>query len=60
VHPAYSPDVALSNFFLFDHMKREMVGFTANSPADILSDVRWIFQEISTETLVALYDEWIA
>jgi hypothetical protein len=37
----------------------EMAGFTANSPADILSEIRRIFQEISKETLVAGYDEWI-
>jgi hypothetical protein len=36
-----------------------MVGFTANSPADILSEIRRIFQEMSKETLVAVYDEWI-
>jgi hypothetical protein len=36
-----------------------MAGFTANSPADILSEIRRIFQEIPKETLIAVYDEWI-
>jgi hypothetical protein len=36
-----------------------MAGFTTNSPADILSEIRRIFQEISKETLLAVYDEWI-
>jgi hypothetical protein len=44
---------------LFGHLKGEMAGFTADSPADILSDIRRIFQEISKETLVAVYDKWI-
>jgi hypothetical protein len=44
---------------LFDYLKDEMAGFTANSPADILSEIRWIFQEIPKETLVAVYDEWM-
>jgi hypothetical protein len=35
------------------------MSFTANSPADILSEIRRIFQEISKETLMAAYDEWI-
>jgi hypothetical protein len=59
VHPAYSPDAAPSDFFLFDQLKGEMAGFTASSPADILSKIRRIFQEISKETLMAVYDEWI-
>jgi hypothetical protein len=40
-------------------MKGEMVSFTANSPTDILSAIGRIFQEISKETLVIVYDEWI-
>jgi transposase len=59
VHLAYSPDVAPSNFFLFGHLKGDMVGFTSNSPADILSEIHRPFQEIPKETLVAVYDEWI-
>jgi hypothetical protein len=37
VHPAYSPDVAPSDFFLFGCLKRGMAGFTAGSLEDILS-----------------------
>jgi hypothetical protein len=59
VHPAYSPDAVPSDFFLFGSLKREMAGFTANSPAYLLSEIRGIFQEISKETLVAVYDKWI-
>jgi hypothetical protein len=28
VHPAYSPDAASSDFFLFGYLKGEMAGFT--------------------------------
>jgi hypothetical protein len=59
VHPACSPDAAPSDFFLFGYLKGEMVSFTANSPADSLSEIRRIFPEISKETLVTVYDEWI-
>jgi hypothetical protein len=59
VHPADSPDAAPGDFFLFGSLKDAMAGFTPNSPADILSEIDPIFQEISKDTLVAVYDEWI-
>jgi hypothetical protein len=37
-------------------VKGEIAGFTANSPADILSEIRRTFQEIPKKTLVAVYD----
>jgi hypothetical protein len=43
---------------LFGDLKGEMADLTAKSPTDILSEIRQIFQEISKETLVAVYDEW--
>jgi hypothetical protein len=59
VHPAYSPAAVPSDFFLSGCLKAEMAGFTANSPADIRFKIRRIFQEISKETLMTMYDEWI-
>jgi hypothetical protein len=59
VHPAYAPDAALSDFFLFGCLKGEIRGFTANAPADIFSEIRRIFREISKKTFVAVPDEWI-
>jgi hypothetical protein len=38
-------------------VKGEMASVTANSPADILSEIRRSFQEISKETFVAVDDE---
>jgi hypothetical protein len=43
IHPAHSPGAAASDFFLFGYLECEMAGITANSPADILSEIRWIF-----------------
>jgi hypothetical protein len=54
VHPAYFPDGASSDFILFGYLKGEMASFTVNSPADILSEIHWIFREISNETFVAV------
>jgi hypothetical protein len=47
MHPASFPDAAPSDFFLFDYLTGEMGGSRANSPADILSQIRRTFQEIS-------------
>jgi hypothetical protein len=44
---------------LFGYLKGEMAGFTANSLADILSQIRRISQEIPKETFMAVYDECI-
>jgi hypothetical protein len=59
VHPAYSHDAAPSDFLSFGCLKAEMAGFTANSAAGILSEIGRVFQEMSEETLMALYGEWI-
>jgi hypothetical protein len=37
----------------------EMASFTANSPADILSETRQIFHDGSNKMLRAVHDEWI-
>jgi hypothetical protein len=60
IHPAYSPDAAPSDFFLFGHLKREMIGFRASSPEEILCEIRRIFDQIPKETLLAVYNNWIA
>jgi hypothetical protein len=36
-----------------------MVGFTANSLEDILSEIRGIFEEIPKKTLTTADNEWI-
>jgi hypothetical protein len=59
VHPGYSPDDAPSNFILFGYLKGEVAGLATNSPADILYEIRRTVQEISKETVVAVYGEWI-
>jgi hypothetical protein len=57
VHPAYFPDPAPSDLFVFASLKGEMTGFIGNSLVDILSEIRRIFPEISKETAVAVYNE---
>jgi hypothetical protein len=44
---------------LLGYPKNWMASFTANSLAQILSEIRRIFHEIPKETLVAVYDKSI-
>jgi hypothetical protein len=41
----------------FGYPKAEMAGFTGNSPPDIPSEIRGIFQEIAQEIFADVYDE---
>jgi hypothetical protein len=41
------------------HLKGNMAGFTASSSANILSEIRRFFQELSKEISAAVYDGWI-
>jgi hypothetical protein len=59
VHPAYCPERADSEFFLFGHLKLEMVGFQGSSVEAILSEIRQIPETIPRETLTAVYNQWI-
>jgi hypothetical protein len=44
---------------VFGYLTSEMAGFIANSPADILFEIRRISREISEETRMDVYGEWI-
>jgi histone-lysine N-methyltransferase SETMAR len=58
-HPAYSPDLAPSDFFLFGYLKGAMAGRACTSENDLLSTIRAIFNEIPKETLTKVYREWM-
>jgi hypothetical protein len=57
VHLAYPLGAAPCDFAFFGYLEGEMAGSVANSPPNILSEIRRVFQEISKETLVTVYDE---
>jgi hypothetical protein len=39
VHPAYSPDAAIRDFFLFGHVKCEMAGFVTSLSEDKVPEI---------------------
>jgi hypothetical protein len=53
-HPASSPDLAPSNFFLSEYFKEKLTDFDCRSREDLKIAITSIFNEIDKETLVAV------
>jgi hypothetical protein len=49
-HPPYSPDLAPSDFFLFDYVKGKLTEYRAETPSELLVRIRVILAEIPRET----------
>ena len=58
-HPAYSPDIALSAFFLFGYMKEMLKGSSFKSLDDLKERIHEILSKISREIRVSVFEEWI-
>jgi hypothetical protein len=55
LHPAYNPDRAPSDFFLFGTVKIELQNYEIHSREDLILAIRAIFDEIPKETLNSVY-----
>jgi hypothetical protein len=53
-HPPDSPDLAPSDFFLFSDVKRELMGYRAESEWKLLVRIRVILAEIPRDLLNAV------
>jgi histone-lysine N-methyltransferase SETMAR len=49
-HPPYSPDLSPCDFFLFDPLKKKMVGKTFKSHLEIMKEIQELLEEISVES----------
>ena len=58
-HPAYSPDLAPSDFFLFGYLKNRAKGIDFACEDDVIEWVRDEFQRIPKGTLHRVFEEWI-
>jgi histone-lysine N-methyltransferase SETMAR len=54
-HPAYSPDLAPSDFFLFGTVETELQNYEIHSREDLILAIRAIFDQISKEILISVY-----
>jgi histone-lysine N-methyltransferase SETMAR len=58
-HPAYSPDLAPSDFFLVGYVKDCLQGIIFSSDEESLAEIREVLGEIQLETLAHVFDHWM-
>jgi hypothetical protein len=57
-HPAYSPGLPPSNFFLFGCIKRKVTEYDIADRQSLKGAITHIFDEIGQETLIAVFGTW--
>jgi histone-lysine N-methyltransferase SETMAR len=55
-HPPYSPDLAPSDFFLFDYVKDCLQGIVFASREELLAGISEVLDEIPPETLPRVFE----
>jgi hypothetical protein len=58
-HPPDSPKLAPSDFFLFQYVKRKLMGYRAESESELLVRIRVILTEIPGDVFHAVLFEWV-
>jgi hypothetical protein len=59
LHPAFSPDLALSDFYLFGKLKNVMKGYAFRNENKLSLGIMSEVSKISREELEAIFDEWL-
>jgi hypothetical protein len=60
LHLAYSPDLARSNFYLFDGVKEYFAGLTFEDADALFGAVRQVLEGIEQVTLLTIFRQWMA
>ena len=58
-HPAYSQDIAPSDFYLFGCIKGKLKGCSLKSLDDLKEKIYEILSEISRESRKSVFENWI-
>jgi hypothetical protein len=58
-HPAYSPDSAPSDFFLFAYIKGRLFDYNCESREDLLNSISEIFTGIDPEVSLSVFESWV-
>jgi histone-lysine N-methyltransferase SETMAR len=58
-HPAYSPDLAPSDFFLFGYLKEKLTDISCTNRDELKSAIVSLFEEIDKDVLTAVFESWI-
>jgi hypothetical protein len=59
IHPPYSSDLALSDLWLFGHLKGVLQRNSFDEPDELLSAIEEIMRGVDRETLDAVFHEWM-
>lgn len=59
-HPKYSPDLALSDFYLFGKIEDKLEGVVFGNEDELKERIVEEFQKISKDELKSVFDGWIA
>lgn len=57
--PAYSPDLAPSDFFLFGYVKDQLRGHSFRSREELQSKIVEILHSISEKIFCSVFEEWM-
>jgi hypothetical protein len=57
-HPAYNPDLAPSDFFLFDYVMQKLAEYDTPDQQSSERSIAHIFDEIGQKTLTAVFETW--
>jgi hypothetical protein len=57
LHPPYSSNLALCDFWLFGTLKRKLEGSTFGDQIEVLLGVNTIFSTIHREEFISVFDE---
>jgi transposase len=58
-HPPYSPDLVLSEFWLFGHIKTSLAGYVFNNADELLEAVFAFLNQIHPYELQLIFHHWI-
>jgi hypothetical protein len=59
LHPANSPDLALSDFFLFGHVKQALEEAKFPSDETLLAAIQSVVSDLTVNTLRAFFANWV-
>jgi hypothetical protein len=59
LYPPYSPDLAITDFYLFDVLEQKLQGIDVSNDEELKNQILRIVQGIPSDELKKLFDRWI-
>jgi hypothetical protein len=58
-HPPYSPDLALSDFWIFGHIETDLVGQSFAEPEGLFEGIMAFLEEVQVSELKLVFHYWV-